>query len=201
MITVFGTYPQSASGERAPIEWFVLDRRGGASLVVSKRGLDCRPFHDRLEDVSWNTCALRAWLNDADDGFLGAAFSESERDSIVLTSVAAEGNPDFGTDPGEPTRDKVFLLSAQEVERYFDDSEDRACEPTEYAIKQGAWMLDKFADCQGRNPCDWLLRSPGLEPCYACYIDFDCDLLPSAFVHERAFAIRPAMWIRTADEA
>ena len=40
-------------------------------------------------------------------------------------------------DPGSATQDRGFLLSIEEVEKYFKTDEDRKCKPTQYAVKQG----------------------------------------------------------------
>ena len=56
-----GHYPQTAAGDdRTPIEWTVLDVRGGKALVISRYGLDAKPYHTEYTDVTWETCTLRA---------------------------------------------------------------------------------------------------------------------------------------------
>ena len=52
----------------------------------------------------------------------------------MTSAVSADRHPENNTDPGNDTRDQVFLLSLAEAETYFGSSEERTCEPTEYAI-------------------------------------------------------------------
>ena len=50
----FGTYPQTASGtDKTPIEWLVLDIMGDKALVISKYGLDAKPYHAPGGDITW----------------------------------------------------------------------------------------------------------------------------------------------------
>lgn len=41
--------------------------------------------------------------------------------------MTADKNPQYGTEAGNATEDKVFLLSSIEAERYFDSDSERQC--------------------------------------------------------------------------
>ena len=78
-VVPFGTYPQTADGtDKTPIEWYVLDYREdeGRALLLSRYVLDAVSFNGKAGQVTWEECALRAWLNDE---FLNTAFTEEER--------------------------------------------------------------------------------------------------------------------------
>ena len=52
-IITFGRYPQTASGiDSTPIEWIVLDRDGSRALLLSKYGLDMKPYHTKWVDIT-----------------------------------------------------------------------------------------------------------------------------------------------------
>ena len=66
----FGHYPQTAGGgDYAEIEWLVLDidEADHKALLISRYGLDCIQYNRRKASVTWETCSLRAWLNETLD--------------------------------------------------------------------------------------------------------------------------------------
>lgn len=104
-------------------------------LLLSEKGLDCKRYHDEYSGAVWENCSLRAWLNET---FYETAFSEEEKQRILLTDVTADPNPEHKTDPGNDTKDHVFLLSIKEAKEYFKTKASAECIPTAYAIAQGA---------------------------------------------------------------
>ena len=189
----FGSYEQDndASDGKEDIEWIVLSKEGGRAIVISKYALDCELYDTAMSAVTWETCALRKWLNEE---FLNG-FGEEERNSIVETAVTADENPSFSTPPGNDTADKVFLLSITEVERYFGSDEARKCEPTEYAKARGVWRSSKHTT-DGRSAC-WWLRSPGSLPDHAALVlDEGSVETDGRGVFNILAGVRPAMWIK-----
>lgn len=113
----FGAYPQGEKGETEPISWRVLDRKGDQLLLLSYDILDEKPYHIKEEDVTWEKCSLRKWLNSE---FIQKAFTKTEREKLIAeTLLDNPDNADYGTRGGNPTRDKVFLLSIKEAQKYF----------------------------------------------------------------------------------
>lgn len=93
----FGSYEQDNdlnNGAEA-IEWLVLDKQDGKLLLLSKDALDAKPYNEEDEDVTWETCTLRSWLNDT---FYTTAFRQEEQGSIATTKVKNEDNPKYGTE-------------------------------------------------------------------------------------------------------
>ena len=87
------------------------------------------------------------------------------------------------------TRDKIFLLSEEEILQYFPEEASRACEASISLSNSGIKMPE------GR--CSWWLRSSNMEKDGTAQIvsgisgqieDASCELVN---------VIRPAMWIRT----
>ena len=109
--------------------------------------------------------------------FLNKAFTTSEQEKICLTTVTADANPYYRTDPGNDTEDKVFLLDTGEAETYFESTEtsyedndgktwpkfeDRMCGATDYAAANNSLAISTcnlLAD--DKISCCWLLRTPG----------------------------------------
>lgn len=134
----FGSYPQS--GEigvgNEPIEWIVLEKNNNEMLLLSKYILDCKCFNDEDKEVTWETCTLRKWLNDA---FYNYAFSTNEKEKIVKSVVKNKENVEYGTSGGNDTVDFVYLLSNDECIKFFGNIDNRhnnkclATNATEYA--------------------------------------------------------------------
>ncbi len=187
----FGTYEQDndTSNGKEKIEWQVLAKENNRVLVISKYALDCQPYNAAYGDVTWESCTLRTWLNGT---FLNSAFSEKEQAAIAQTTVTADKNPEYDTDPGNATTDKVFLLGIDEADKYFSSDSARQCEPTAFAVANGAKESDS-------GNCWWWLRSPGYLQHLAASVSSECYLYYEGHnVNVGNSAIRPAMWINLA---
>ena len=95
--------------------------------------------------------------------FINRAFSDEEKENINITEIVNQDNPDYGTEGGNNTSDKIFLLSLSEVseqqdgEKYgFLDDGMRACENSAFSDD---------LDC-------WWLRSPGYYGDSAAEVDY-----------------------------
>ena len=195
-IVYFGAYEQdnNTSNGKENIEWRVLAKENSRVLVISDKALDCQPYNSSYtEEVTWENCSLRKWLNGT---FLNKAFSTEEQAQIQNTTVSADNNPQYSTNPGNATTDKVFLLSINEVEKYFNSDEARKCAPTAYAKAQGASTSDTFKTPSGAATCWWWLRSPGDDQSSAAYVYFGGDVFELGnYVFSGLNAVRPALWI------
>lgn len=190
----FGKYEQdnNTSNSKEEIEWLVLDKKEGRVLVTSKYALDCQQYNTSFSDVTWETCSLRKWLNGM---FINNAFTEEEQAMIPTVTVSADKNPEYSTNPGNATQDKVFLLSITEANKYFTSDEARRCAPTDYAIAQGAYTSDSYK-VGGRATCWWRLRSPGFIQGYAAFVNYGGDVNEyGRGVSYADRAVRPALWI------
>lgn len=191
----FGAYEQdnNTSNGKEEIEWLILDIQGNEALVISKYALDCQRYNNKYETVTWETCPLREWLNNY---FINSAFSSEEQAIIPTVTVSAEKNPEYGTDAGNTTQDKVFLLSITETKKYLTSRDARMCVPTVYAVEQGAYVSDSYST--GRTTCWWWLRTPGSDPdqtSAANVADDGTFFNVGKQVHASDRAVRPALWI------
>jgi len=190
---LFGSYEQDnyISNGKEAIEWLVLAKEENRMLVISQYTLDCRQYNTSYTSVTWESCTLRKWLN---EDFFNAAFSDEEKTRILAATVSADKNPDYKTDPGNATQDKVFLLSIAEANEYFKNDESRMCVPTAYAKANGAYTNSSYVKGDAAA-CWWWLRSPGGNQDCASYIlygNIDCD---GRNVSSILGCVRPAMWI------
>ncbi len=184
-----GSWPQG-SGE--PIVWDVLAEEGNRKLLLSRKAVAKRPYHEADEPVSWETCSLRAWLN---GDFYRAAFNDYEKQHILKIPVTADRNTYCNTDAGNSTDDHVFLLSLPEVNALLRRklSAKRKCE-ADPADAPDADNDNKAADDTG---CVWWLRSPGSEKNEAACVNGDGQIsnfgLPA---NTPTIAVRPCIWVR-----
>lgn len=175
----FGTYEQDndTSNGAEDIEWLVLAKENNKILVISDKVLDAKQYNNEI-NTTWEQCSLRKWLNDS---FLNTAFSKKERALIQSTTVSADKNPKYSTNPGNATTDKVFLLSINEVYKYFNDFHARECALTAYAKAHGAAL--------------WWLRSPGSSYSAAFVYPTGALVYNGESVKVSYGGVRPALWI------
>ncbi|MBQ3683290.1 MAG: serine/threonine protein kinase [Succinimonas sp.] len=183
----FGVYPYDEEGNAAPIDWLVLKVKDHEALLITRYGIDCRPYHHESSAVTWESCDLRKWLNKV---FLKTAFDQEELMRIKVSDLWNDRNPDYDTPGGNRTQDAVFCLSIAETREFFADNAERQCKPTPYARQRGAW------GDTGNNCCFWWTRSPGRYENYAALVR--TDGVPSLFGLRASFdydAVRPALRI------
>ena len=199
----FGSYEQdnnTINGSEG-IEWLVLSREDDRMLIISRYALDCQYYNtdSDSEGITWETCSLRKWLNES---FMYEAFTSEEQEMILSTTLPADKNPKYDDiPPGNPTEDKVSLLSIAEAEKYFSSDDTRTCQGTKYCYAQGA------NDDNGN--CWWWLRSPGGTSAHRAADvspDGSIDLQGTIYdfngygaEDDGYVAVRPALWI-TIDE-
>ncbi len=126
------------------------------------------PYHDKSEKVTWESCALRKYLNGEflEDG----KFTPEELAMILTTNVENVANEEFGTDGGKNTQDKVFLMNEPEFAKYKKKTESKG--------------KDNAAAYTGQ-------RCHGNDVCFCTG-----DIITYGFpVDENGACIRPTMWV------
>jgi len=193
-IVKFGSYEQDnvTSNGKEDIDWKVLAKKKGKTLLISKYGLDCKPYNVKYEGVTWETSSIRRWLNEE---FMQTAFTADEQKWIAEITVENPDNSKYGTKGGRNTQDKIFLFSIGEAEVYFASDEARACTPTAYAVANGAYQNEENGNCW------WWLRSPGRYQYNAAFVNLVGGVY--AFgndVDHDNNAVRPALWVDIEDK-
>ena len=185
----FGTYQQSSDGNSGynidPIKWRVLENADSELFLLSDQNLDVFAYYKEYESVTWETSTMRSWLNGlaANQGsgenaidytgnnFLGNAFSAKEQTAIADTVVVNDNNPDYNTEGGNDTIDKIFLLSIAEAKNtaYFADNNSRIATNTAYVAGGGEIGSSGMRGVGAAGY--WWLRSPGYDVINAAYVD------------------------------
>ena len=133
-----------------PIKWRVLQSENGEAFLLSDVILDKKAYDESYEYITWEESSLRAWLNEK---FMNRTFSAEEKEKINITEIVNQDNPAYGTEGGNNTSDKIFLLSSAEV----DEKEDG---------KKYGFLNDETRKCKANSFSEmeiafWWLRSPG----------------------------------------
>ncbi len=173
---VFGKYEQDGNTENGPepIEWIILHREDGKVLLVSRYALSTEQFNSVMwEGCTWEKSSLRNRLN---TGFYGQSFEQAEKEMIAETEVLTDG---------KVTKDKVFLLSTEEVEKYMPAEEIR---PVIYAL----YAHDQEKIDSGEAYVTWWLRSEYNNTRKAA-VDHKGEIVPNYPFN--GGNVRPAIWI------
>ncbi len=195
----FGAYEQDGdfSNGKEVIEWIVIGKKRDKILVLSKFALDCIGY-DMNGRRKWEKSTSRKWLNSY---FYETAFTKNEQKMIKLSKINNPANQETGVKGGVPTKDKVFLLSINEVKKYISPDVDEnmllcKCLPTKYAEFQKEH--DFYGDLYRHdNDNWWYLRTPGAKSLKNESVINQSGYISSygEFVANNGY-IRPAMWIR-----
>ena len=208
----FGTYKQSSDGNNRynvdPIKWRVLSNADGKLFLLSDQNLDVFQYDVGLEGVTWETSTMRSWLNGygassntggtngidySRDNFIDTAFSAKEQGVIADTTVVNKDNPDHGTDGGNDTTDKIFLLSIGEARssNYF--ANDNSRKGTNTAYVAGGGKINSHISAGVGETNSWWLRSPGYFDGYAALVDIRGVVTARGTdVYDDYFTVRPA---------
>ncbi|MDR0442318.1 MAG: DUF6273 domain-containing protein [Treponema sp.] len=133
-----GTLPKNAEIIKfGTFDWLVLQRKGNSALLITKGIVEMGPYHTEMKGTTWENSSIRKYLN----GKFLEKFSPQERERIVEVTNQNPDNPWYnalGTNfegkekglarvqkGGNPTNDKIFLLSIEEVCTLFGDSTAR----------------------------------------------------------------------------
>lgn len=187
-IVTYGNYEQDgfySNGEET-IEWIVIARdRDNHALLLSRYCLDALSYNEDGGDVTWEDSSIRAWLNGE---FLESAFG-GDPNGFICTAECRTKDGRSGTDGGENTTDRIFLLAVDEVTQYFPKESSRRAPVTEYAKEQGA-EYDKNGNGW------WWLRTPGKTQDMAAGVHTAGGVnYDGRDVDRTDLCIRPALWL------
>ncbi len=194
-----------------PVKWRVLtDNYSGKKLLLAESILVNKRYD--ASSNNYEDSEIRSWLNEE---FLSTAFSADEQADIAVTTVdnsERSTNPDanaaqFGYGENEyacdPTKDKIFLLSEQEVTTaaygfdvniydIYDPKNARIRVTTDFSRASGVWQRTE-SDYSG----GWWLRSPnaGIADCARC-VDHDGRADVSGDVYQCRTGVVPALCLK-----
>ncbi len=147
-----------------PVQWRVLSNANDELFVMADKILDSKAYNQVYSGVTWETCTIRSWLN---NDFYNSTFNSTELLRIKTSAIVNEDNSWLGTDGGNNTCDKLFLLSYSEAMNTIygfssSDSTDaaRLANSTDFSKSNGLYITDENY-YTGKSL--WWLRSPGLN--------------------------------------
>ncbi len=193
-IVFFGHDPNAGTEE--PLEWLVLDadRENGKLFVISRYALGAMAFSSKaISAYSWENSIVREWLNGT---LLNTAFTPEEQAAIQDTEVdlseeqGLKGWNSAGR-AAESTNDKLFLLSALEVQKYLVKDEWLLCAVPDSAEEKAYQTSAK--ELNGRKTCDYWLRNAAYKT-NAGIVRADGKIDKESMNNGRG-AVRPAMWV------
>lgn len=173
------TFGKLSKDEKA--KWFVLDNDGeSVTLLAGFRLEHC--YDSASEAVTWKGCELRSWLN---SDFLSDTFTENEQSLLLEASLRNDPNPVYGTEGGDDTLDRVYLLSETEVEQYA---------PVLFGQDEKGKALDPLKP----EGLGWRLRTPGAAGSGTAFVDTDGQIILYGYVATAEQpGVRPVIRIST----
>ena len=210
---IMGKYEQdnNLSNGKEDIEWRILYKDKNKALLYTRYIIDNMRYNDEDVDITWENSTLRQWLNDE---FINDTFSKEEKNLITAVLNENAKNDVYGTDSGNKTTDKVFLLSLDECKKYFGKSTKNkdgynannklATTGTDYAISKGLIVEsinkkkknDKEENIKGNSP--FWLRNAGILKNFATGVDVYGDVNSEGGnnVVNELNGLRVAIWVR-----
>ncbi|MCL2026724.1 MAG: DUF6273 domain-containing protein [Leptospirales bacterium] len=227
-------------------DWLVLERRDNMSLIITDKIVERREYN-KVPVSMWEGSKLQKYLNGE---FLEKNFSSQEREQIIcVENVSADNPPNqwynedtIAVKSGKnasgivynvshigkserTSKNHLFLLSLEEVCRYFGDSREKLNSgnykidgweyvPVRDGVKPQKNILDGegvwwFSDKNDKNRIaleltsnkawNWWLRSAGMERSKSAAIYPDGSVNMAGGHDEKLWGIRPALWLRTGD--
>lgn len=185
--------------------WRVLDIQDNVALLITEDIIEQRAYHDAYKDITWADCSLRKYLN----GEFYDKFSEADKSRIISVLNKNLDNQWYGSKGGVDTKDSIFLLSVEEVCKYFGDSRSKLYNRGK---NQRYWFERKdennnkrIARFEGETWGSWWwLRSPGRVSVKAVYIHGDGNigiqgnniLKGNISDGKCTGGVRPALWLK-----
>ena len=188
-------------------DWQVLDIQNDRALIITENIIEQRPYHNAYVGITWADCSLRKYLN-------GEFYNRFNMDDKSRICPVINKNPDnqwYGTKGGEDTRDRIFLLSMEEVVcQYFGDSSSKLYNPG----KNQRYWFERRDENNSRRIARleankeqiwwWWIRTPGRVNVKAVYIHGDGNIgiqgnniLKGNIADGKCTGgVRPALWLK-----
>jgi len=178
--------------------WRILDIKNNQALLLSEHIIEKRCYHHSKINITWAECDLHDYLNSINK-YNGAGFYDtfSSQDKAYILETLIDTTDSFYTKGGKATKDKIFLLSLEEVVKYFGDSgllkDKKVKSKREYYDEYN--KARKAYDETGHKIW-WWLRSSGFSQYDTVNVDSDGIIyMHGIYVTIPSCGVRPALWI------
>ena len=161
-------------------DWYVLEKQDDKMLVLAEKVIEQRVYHSGESEITWEICDMRNYLN----GEFYSSFNTPDRERIIETINVNANNPWYGTKGGNPTTDKIFLLSIDETIKYFGDSGQLKtkninlgctwCKDDFFPWIDDKYNLNRRAVRDSGMVVSWRLRSPGANSRLVAFVMGNC---------------------------
>jgi len=174
-------------------DWQVLERENDKVLLLSDKILDKVEYNNDVAKITWEQCTMRQYLNEE----FYNKFGLIDKSRIVQMPVVSSNNIWYGTDNGPDTNDYIFLLSLEEVVRYFGDSGQLKNRPsdTTYSIND-VFNSNRIAYEANGVATWWWLRSSGSSGYSATFVDDNGVICNLGLGTSYGVGVRPALWLK-----
>ena len=224
-LVAIGNYDIIPNNEKQEaLMWKVIDKKDGKLLVITDKLIDAFSFNynqskENVEDVTWENCSLREFLNNE---FINMQMTEDERNMIATThnenkacneylksiwNFEQEPYSEMATQNHRDdvaTDDKVFLLSLDEVLKYFPGEEEAKSKDYPFSMLKTSnnrtAYITKAVKENGKGYYErdtlggvWMTRTLSDTNNKVVYISGQGEIY-NYFTYVPLF-IRPAMWI------
>lgn len=190
----FGSYSFESYSKKQAIEWRILDIKDGRALLWSELCLDIQPYCGWTSCSDWRKSSLREWLRDSFVSEYHAFPNSRELNAICTADVEESKNPKSGRVSGKITRQKAFILSKEEIERYALSKEVLAAKATPYAERGfNGHPYKKGIGNHITGLCYWL-RTPGISADTQLVVGEDGQI-NEVKLEFCELGVRPAIWV------
>jgi len=189
-------------------EWLVLDKQDGKILIITENIVEFRAYHTiyldeekmpgLVESSPWETCTLRSYLN---NDFYNTFSAEDM--ARIATTANANGKKSFLPYVIEnETVDKIFLLSLDEVVKYFGWSGQTTGDADSNLRIDDEYNNNRIAYTNKNEAASWWLRTTGSWSNYhAVAVETTGSVNVAGVVKDTNWeaagfgGVRPALWL------
>lgn len=189
--------------------WRIIDVQTDKVLIITDEIIEQQNYHTQKVNIDWEHSSIRSYLNNE----FFTQFSLSEQKQIIPVVNKNKANNWYQTEAGNDTTDLVFLLSLEEVAKYyFGDSSALLDNPKP---KQRYWFERKDVNNSLRRAIYqnyiwwWWTRTPGKNQRVSVYIHGDGNIgIQGNGICNPSFntlhpisqsnkgGLRPALWLK-----
>jgi len=187
--------------------WLILERQGNRALILSERITELRFYSYWMCDrrlrnptsATWETSDLRRYLN---DDYYNNNFEPEDKARILSTTISTPDNPEFKqqydsidspfipVQGGVDTTDRIFVLSHEEIRKYFGECGILETLHPRIAYDSSNTAAVYWTRTPGRNCRHVTVVTPlGSLNFYGLHGNTTYDRV------RPAIGVRPAMWI------
>jgi len=137
--------------------WLVLEESADRMLILTEDVIETqKQYHSEYVAITWADCDLNKYLNNE----FYNRFNAEDKKRILVEPVVTNKNPWYGTDGGRARKDPIFLLSIEEVVKYFGDSGQLKKGARNDGCIDDQYNKERIAYDKGGEGTWWWLRSP-----------------------------------------